>query len=1066
MIFKQQIKNIFIFIIFVSVVYFILHTSIGITFAEEEITSNSLIVEEYTATDEFLSSDNSNLVYITDFAQTVINSNSTTNLSDLTKVIPVEYLRTTGEEKIYSYNGLEYGFYVRHRAVTPMNIYGGTPFDPVYVLDILLINFTYEPTADIKEFKIRIEPLFSETFLYSNTNGIEKWTRITGAYNLGSVHGSPDLYQDYRAKLWIKNPRFATYLLNENDKNVGDVGYNSLDDDGLIIEQSRVNYSGYREVSKNNPDAMIETGLNVFTGIVGLATGTFVSSALANMITAIDLTKSFALSTSIYFSNQIENVECNNETNIISALGDYKDDPYHARAMLVEPVDELAFKAGDSYAENIIRVNENNSRTRITQICMFDIVSSLNLNAIDGECLNEIDEDGNSIPFAFGRQGTYFNEAGIEDIPTESYEIDVPYYLLNGSNQVYEFWPVATGNYNIISEKPISIYYNNEKLNTNNFNCNVNLTQGLRYKIVVESEQASESSFTITFAPPKLTIGNSTLTFNGEMDKYYILDEKYEYYNVETSDENLLIRIKNVDKEIIQTGTQNIRVDSENQLKYILFTYVAPTTQTVNVTCQTEKEINFVSSDITVPSQTIINGAISSLPIPTREGFIFNGWYLSSIYTGFAITAEQVMQVQSPTVTLYAKWTIDNDYTFSISYVALMADGTDVDNDYVEWPNKDEDYTTEESVTLPTLESLKYELVGWYYDADFTQVCTTWAVPVGSYGHKTFYAKLTLKEYIVAFNAGDGSSCVDIKATYLETIILPTSNNPNHIGTWGAWGARKENGEYPTNFGGTYVVEGNVTFVAQWKKAYTINYMNLDYGGYKGVVRYNGNLSAPKYFVVGEEVDISKITADIIRPTYYDNSPIVFMGWYTNMNFIEPVDEIEADQTGEVTLYARWQYNYYWFLFEEERKVTDSSEMDQAAIPLPLSQLECDNLLNLGITQLTIGLYINMWEVDDGYQEILIYGDETDDILLWSDTAIEHGPGKKLTSASVHVFNVRIDIQTLKEENVSWLYVRFGANGNRDDDWKYNEVFFEIYATTQNAVVKRDTYYKECNPLG
>jgi len=85
---------IILFIFLLSLLY---PLNISNAFADE---NNTLTVDMYTDDDKLLNSDGTeSLTEIDDFAQTVISSDIEVNLSDLTKVIPVEYLRTTGEEK-------------------------------------------------------------------------------------------------------------------------------------------------------------------------------------------------------------------------------------------------------------------------------------------------------------------------------------------------------------------------------------------------------------------------------------------------------------------------------------------------------------------------------------------------------------------------------------------------------------------------------------------------------------------------------------------------------------------------------------------------------------------------------------------------------------------------------------------------------------------------------------------------------------------------------------------------------------------------------------------------------
>lgn len=124
----------------------------------------SLTPEMYTDSDYLLNSDGTNSnETIQEFTASIM-SLDTKKITDFDKVIPIEYLRTTDEEKSYAYNGKEYGFYVRHRAEKYLNIMTGEQSDPVYVIDVLLVDFNYQTNTNKAEFKIRISPLFSETF--------------------------------------------------------------------------------------------------------------------------------------------------------------------------------------------------------------------------------------------------------------------------------------------------------------------------------------------------------------------------------------------------------------------------------------------------------------------------------------------------------------------------------------------------------------------------------------------------------------------------------------------------------------------------------------------------------------------------------------------------------------------------------------------------------------------------------------------------------------------------------------------------------------------------------------
>lgn len=172
--------------------------------------------EKYTEDDGLLQDDgtHSYIRDIRDFATDVKSGYNGQSFPELAQVVPLEYLETTVENAEFAYNGKEYGFYMAKEE---------------NYFDILLIDFVYE-FDDIghtnNEYKIRIEPILQQRFNRTGTAGDYQWEKITNQY-----------------KYYVYNPRFLTVARNENDLNYGDTGYSKLTDDGVIIQQTRLNYS-------------------------------------------------------------------------------------------------------------------------------------------------------------------------------------------------------------------------------------------------------------------------------------------------------------------------------------------------------------------------------------------------------------------------------------------------------------------------------------------------------------------------------------------------------------------------------------------------------------------------------------------------------------------------------------------------------------------------------------------------------------------------------------------------------------------------------------------------------
>ena len=88
-------------------------------------------------------------------------------------------------------------------------------------------------------------------------------------------------------------------------------------------------------------------------------------------------------------------------------------------------------------------------------------------------------------------------------------------------------------------------------------------------------------------------------------------------------------------------------------------------TYTANFSCN-YNTVTFNANDGTVSEATRnveYEHAIGTLPIPTKEGYTFNGWYVNSDFTGSPIDATYVPTADTP---LYAKWTI-NQYTITFN---------------------------------------------------------------------------------------------------------------------------------------------------------------------------------------------------------------------------------------------------------------------------------------------------------------------------------------------------------------------------------------------------------------
>ena len=98
-----------------------------------------------------------------------------------------------------------------------------------------------------------------------------------------------------------------------------------------------------------------------------------------------------------------------------------------------------------------------------------------------------------------------------------------------------------------------------------------------------------------------------------------------------------------------------------------------------NVYGDTEYTISFVAEDADAPvaDMTYTAKNMPTLPVPTRVGYVFSGWYFDSSYT--MPYSDGILYLYMRDVVLYAKWEQESfsaDGTYDIDYSASVVDGT------------------------------------------------------------------------------------------------------------------------------------------------------------------------------------------------------------------------------------------------------------------------------------------------------------------------------------------------------------------------------------------------------
>ena len=290
------------------------------------------------------------------------------------------------------------------------------------------------------------------------------------------------------------------------------------------------------------------------------------------------------------------------------------------------------------------------------------------------------------------------------------------------------------------------------------------------------------------------------------------------------------------------------------------------------------------------------------LPVPTRAGYTFTGWFTAAA-GGTAVTAATTF-AETAGKTLYAQWTPN---AYSVVFNANGGAGAMADEAFV--------YDEPRALTANAFTWAGHAFLGWAshasYDVVYADKAVVTNLTAAADGTVTLYAKWSSNTYTVAFEANGGTGTM-AKADYVygEGRLLPantfTKTGYAFIGWATAPGGAVvfTNGQTVKNL--TPIAGGTVTLYAKWSpNAYTVAF---DANG--------GTGSMPS---AAQTYDVSKLLpANVLTRAGYD-----FAGWATRADG----EVVYADQAavknlttvpkGTVTLFAKWTAGSYTVAFNK-----------------------------------------------------------------------------------------------------------------------------------------------------
>ena len=288
--------------------------------------------------------------------------------------------------------------------------------------------------------------------------------------------------------------------------------------------------------------------------------------------------------------------------------------------------------------------------------------------------------------------------------------------------------------------------------------------------------------------------------------------------------------------------------------------------------------INYIANGGTIAAnapKTFVSGDLPiTLPVPTRAGYEFGGWFLSSDFSGAAQTT--IPAGTNNNVYVYAKWI----KTYNITY--HLGGGINAEDNPTEFNER----TLPLTLKAPTRDGFTFG--GWYQNPAYSgnQVTT---IDAGTEKNVSLWAKWNAIEYSVSYvlNGGTNSDQNVAKYSILDTPVK--LYNPTRDGyLFEGWFASSDfSGERMTYLSKDNL--GDVTLHAKWSLAYTITY-NTNGG-------FNDGRN-PSVFTENTE------TFTLFEAEKVNYS---FLGWFDNEELTgTPITQIAKGTKNNIVLWAKW----------------------------------------------------------------------------------------------------------------------------------------------------------------
>lgn len=261
-------------------------------------------------------------------------------------------------------------------------------------------------------------------------------------------------------------------------------------------------------------------------------------------------------------------------------------------------------------------------------------------------------------------------------------------------------------------------------------------------------------------------------------------------------------------------------------------------------------KINFDSNGGTYckPIEYVVGKSFNMPDDPTKENYIFGGWYEDNDTWEKPFTVNTVLNYplsKDVEITVYAKW-------IPVMYINFDTNGGN---------SLDRLVYNSADITIPSPERNGYTFLGWYYDngawqQEFTIDSLENITPKSEI---TVYAKWALNRYI-NFETNGGTECEPINFTTSTNYDLPTPTKPTYI--FKGWYMDSSfNIPYDKSLISFDDYETAIVLYAKWEEKKVQN------------ITFNGTPKLEYFY--GEEVDTNGMYADV--EYYYYASERVYI---------------------------------------------------------------------------------------------------------------------------------------------------------------------------------------------